>query len=332
MSSFNYKYIKIGTIDDLKDISVNTGSFWQSPLWAQILTKTGQAEVFVIENWEKPIFIERRAIWKGFSGLYILWIQDTAITEVLLTSIKTTIVSGKDLFLQIETLDSVQTTWNTGNAPFRRFIEPVTALLDLTLPEETLLTSFAEKGRYNIRLAQKRGITTRWVMSSDKYSSGKTYLEEFFNLLDETTKRDGFSHNSLWYYQHFVETLESHNAGGLLIAEKDGTLHAAGVFAYFWESALYYYGASSSDREIRRDMATYLLQWDAIREAKKRQCTTYDFLGISPNGRGKLAGVTEFKLRFNPEKKHWPREQVIVFRPFMLFLFRCISKLRKLLK
>lgn len=50
MSSFNYKYIKIGTIDDLKDISVNTGSFWQSPLWAQILTKTGQAEVFVIEN------------------------------------------------------------------------------------------------------------------------------------------------------------------------------------------------------------------------------------------------------------------------------------------
>ena len=79
-------------------------------------------------------------------------------------------------------------------------------------------------------------------------------------------------------------------------------------------------------------MATYLLQWDAIREAKKRQCTAYDFLGISPDGRGKLAGVTEFKLRFNPEKKHWPHEQVIVFKPFMLFLFQCVSKLRKIFR
>lgn len=50
MSSFNYKCIKIGSGDDLKGISVSIGSFWQSPLWAQILTKTGQAEVFVIEN------------------------------------------------------------------------------------------------------------------------------------------------------------------------------------------------------------------------------------------------------------------------------------------
>lgn len=48
-------------------------------------------------------------------------------------------------------------------APFRRFIEPVTALLNLTLPETELMASFAEKGRYNIRLAQKRGITTKWV-------------------------------------------------------------------------------------------------------------------------------------------------------------------------
>jgi len=42
-------------------------------------------------------------------------------------------------------------------------MEPVTAILDLEVDEEKLMASFAEKGRYNIRLAQKRGITTKWV-------------------------------------------------------------------------------------------------------------------------------------------------------------------------
>lgn len=97
-------------------------------------------------------------------------------------------------------------------------------------------------------------------------------------------------------------------------------------------SAIYYYGASSSDRDIRRDMATYLLQWDAIREAMKRGCSEYDFLGISEDGTGKLAGVTEFKLRFNPEKRYLPAEQVIVYRPVILKLLQMISKIRKLFK
>jgi lipid II:glycine glycyltransferase (peptidoglycan interpeptide bridge formation enzyme) len=79
-------------------------------------------------------------------------------------------------------------------------------------------------------------------------------------------------------------------------------------------------------------MATYLLQWEAIKEAMKRQCATYDFLGISADGKGKLAGVTDFKLRFNPEKKQWPQEQVIIYKPLMLFLLRVMSKIRKFFK
>lgn len=65
------------------------------------------------------------------------------------------------------------------------------------------------------------------------------------------------------------------------------------------------------------------LQWDAIREGEdqSRLQNLSDFLGISGDGKGKLAGVTEFKLRFNPEKKHWPSEQVIIFKPTTLFFF-----------
>ncbi len=99
--------------------------------------------------------------------------------------------------------------------------------------------------------------------------------------MEETTERDGFSHNALPYYQTFLRTLEKYNAGGLLLTVKDGAIHAAGIFVYWNNHAIYYYGASSNDAEIRRDHGTYLLQWEAIKEALHRDCTDYDFLGIS---------------------------------------------------
>lgn len=339
MSSFIFKYIQKGSKVDIKGLFSSNTSFWQSHLWAEILVKTNQAEVIIAEN-KDSLLIERRKIWWKYTWLYILGADSSLITADFLASLRSEISKKNDLFLQIEPLsENVQrSTFNVqrSKAPFRRFIEPVTALLDLTIHEEELQASFAEKGRYNIRLAQKRWVTTRWVGASEacneEWQKKKTYIEAFFDLLDETTQRDGFAHNSLAYYKNFVETLESSNAGGLLIAEKDGILHAAGIFAYWGDTAIYYYGASSSDKEIRRDMATYLLQWEAIREGIARKCKTYDFLWISADGKGKLAGVTEFKLRFNPEKKHWPQEQVIILKPMLLFIFRCISKARKMFK
>jgi peptidoglycan pentaglycine glycine transferase (the first glycine) len=291
------------------------------------------------ESWS--ITIERRKIVGKYTWLYILWVEPELITEEFLSSIKRDILKKTDLFLQIEPInDNEQWTINNEriSAPFRRFLEPTTATLNLRdQDEEGLLTSFAEKGRYNIRLAQKRGVETRWVKGNQTLNVKRwmlhveiSYIEAFFDLLQETTSRDGFSGNSLAYYQHFVETLEKNNAGGLLVAEKDWILHAAGIFAYWGDTAIYYYGASSSDPAIRRDMATYLLQWDAIREGKKRECKTYDFLWISPDGKGKLAGVTEFKLRFNPEKVELPAEIVVIYKPNLLKILQIVSKIRKL--
>lgn len=349
MSSNNYKNIKIGwNKGKIEYKSSKNNSFWQSPLWAEILGKTHQArDIILCAVDSHEILLERRTIFGKYTGLYALGVDRNSINEELLEYIKTEIRQNNDLFLQIEPLETVNSkqwtvnskknpplfsfifsffSWN--KAPFRRFIEPMTAILDLWIDEEKLLASFAEKGRYNIRLAQKRGISTRFVSHNTRYWD-KTYLDAFYELLEETTARDKFSHNSLTYYQHFLETLEAHNAGGLLVAERDGVLHAAGIFVYWGGEAIYYYGASSSDREIRRDMATYLLQWEAIQEGMKRHCKAYDFLWISEDGTGKLAGVTEFKLRFNPEKVHLPSEVVVIYKPILLRLLQIVSRLRK---
>ncbi|MCB9806398.1 peptidoglycan bridge formation glycyltransferase FemA/FemB family protein [Candidatus Peribacteria bacterium] len=76
-------------------------------------------------------------------------------------------MSSNDLFIQVEPLSTSIDT--NSPAPFRRFIESSTALLDLNnVSEDILLASFAEKGRYNIRLAEKRGVTTRWVRANEQ--------------------------------------------------------------------------------------------------------------------------------------------------------------------
>ena len=370
MSSFIFKYNHTHEKQDSDEEKPVSWSFWQSTLWSTILTKTKQAEIITTHIGNTFVVIERRTIWRSYTGLFILGVSPALVTQNFIESLQSEVVARHDLFLQIEPMDYVQEqrakSKEPRKAPFRRFLEPVTAILDLKWKtEDSLIASFAEKGRYNIRLAQKRGVTVRWVQSNEicnpayggtsvkretwnekveietcpleKGGQGglwkqETYIENFYKLLEETTNRDGFSHNSLEYYKSFVETLEENNAGGLLVAEKEGILHAAGVFAYWGDVGIYYYGASSSDATIRRDMATYLLQWEAIREAMRRGCTTYDFLGISHDGKGKLAWVTEFKLRFNPEKTPLPEERVFVFKPWLLWCLQFLSRSRKLFK
>ena len=121
----------------------------------------------------------------------------------------------------------------------------------------------------------KRGVTVEWV------DVNAENIDTWMGLLTQTTSRDGFAHNSRAYYEAFLR--ERTNVE-LAFAYYEGHVIAAGIFVYLAESALYYYGASSSDAETRKHMAPYLLQWHAIEEGKRRGCTLYDFLGIASPG------------------------------------------------
>ncbi len=134
-------------------------SFWQSNIWAEILQKTNQAQdIYLCSSDTHGVLVERRSIFRNYTGLYILGVDRNLLHEELLDFIRLNIKNPQDLFLQIEPLSKLQTTNYKlqTKAPFRRFIEPTTAILNLNTDEEALLASFAEKGRYNIRLAQKR--------------------------------------------------------------------------------------------------------------------------------------------------------------------------------
>jgi lipid II:glycine glycyltransferase (peptidoglycan interpeptide bridge formation enzyme) len=154
-----------------------------------------------------------------------------------------------------------------------------TVLVDLTSTEENMLFRMKQKTRYNIRLAEKKGVSLRIGTQRD--------FPMLYRMYAETSVRDGFVIRDEGYYKTVWETfLPAHDSMferanvptcEPIIAEVDGDPVAAIFVLYFAGWAYYVYGMS---RKIHRDrMPTYLLQWEAMKRARAKGCTVYDLWG-----------------------------------------------------
>lgn len=186
-----------------------------------------------------------------------------------------------------------------------------TNILDLTLSLDELLSQMKPKGRYNIKLAEKKGVVVKKGDIKD--------LDIFYSLLIETTKRDNFRPNPFEYYKSMLENLKN---SILLFAFHENDILSAGIFTYTKNQSLYYYGASSN---IKRNlMSPYLLQWEAIKIGKERGCKYYDFMGIADpeNPKDQLINVTDFKLKFGGRIVRFNPSYHIVHNPFYYYLYK----------
>src|SRR5258706_5412636 len=134
-----------------------------------------------------------------------------------------------------------------------------------------MLARMKQKTRYNIRLAEKRGVTLR-VGTKDN-------LPMLYKMYAETSVRDGFVIRDEGYYQT-VWNLFMNSSEPIcepLIAEVDNEPVAAIFVFYFAGRAYYVYGMSRNAH--REKMATYLLQWEAMKRARAKGCSIYDLWG-----------------------------------------------------
>ncbi len=201
-----------------------------------------------------------------------------------------------------------------------------TLILDVTKTNEQLLSEMKRKGRYNINLAEKKGV--KCMRIAGKTVSEKD-LNDFWDLNNETTNRDAFSGHEKKYYRNFLKLISPY--ADLFFAEaEDGTRIATAISTFAGEKAIYYFGASTSNPEYRNLMAPYLLQWTMIQEARKRGCTTYDFLGIAPENEPThaYAGISEFKWKFGGTRQTFAPGQEIVFDKKWYWLYRIAKKVR----
>jgi peptidoglycan pentaglycine glycine transferase (the first glycine) len=162
-----------------------------------------------------------------------------------------------------------------------------TVMLDLTVSEEELLERMKPKTRYNIRLAERKGVQIRPGTVED--------YPLIYRMYAETSLRDGFTIREEGYYQTVWETFHRQGMAEPLIAEVDNLPVAALVLFYFAGKAWFLYGMS---RDLHREnMPNYLLQWEAMLRAKEKGCRAYDLWG-APNKFDEtdpLWGVYRFK-------------------------------------
>ncbi len=172
-----------------------------------------------------------------------------------------------------------------------------TVLVDLAGTEDELLQRMKQKTRYNIRLAERKGVTVRVGAQAD--------LGMLYRMYAETSLRDGFVIREEGYYRRvwstFVGNLGQpgscmgYPVAEPLIAEVDGEAVAAVIVYRFAGKAWYLYGMS---RQVHREkMPNALLQWEAMRRAKSAGCTVYDLWGAPDvfDASDTLWGVYRFK-------------------------------------
>lgn len=313
------------------DIENSDLSWWQSPTWADILITSGQArEVFYYGYLDSTyLLIEIRSIGLGLYGAFSLGVSASQIGsdwEDFVVELQKYLQKRNILFLQIEPTDTEIKNQNTQK-PYKKFLTPHTRVLDLSLNEDEILAQMHEKWRYNIRLATKRGAVVELVRSTPEN------LDIWMRLLVDTLSRDGFAGNSRSYYEVFIRSLEKNNQWWLYFSSFEGRVIAGGIFVFTPTRAIYYYGASSSLSADRKQMAPYLLQWTAIREAKMRQIPVYDFLGVADpsDPDDNLKWVTDFKEKFGWEMVVLPAKMLYPLS-WKYSGFSVLQKIKNLLK
>lgn len=247
------------------------------------------------------------------------------ISSKMIGQIKKIAHKSRAIFLRLEPTQNFK--FPRGFHKSHASYQPDTTLvLDLKLSEDEILKQMKEKGRYNIHLAERKGVKIELSKNADT----------FYRLLAQTTSRDKFSSHEKSYYQNLLETLsgEDFNKGftKLFLATYNSEPLAAIIVTFYKNTATYYFGASSDSN--RNLMAPYLLQWSAIRYAKNLGCRYYDFLGISPENshKHKWAGVTEFKKKFGGTIVKYPCAREYIFRPFLYIVLVFAKRLRSLLQ
>lgn len=192
---------------------------------------------------------------------------------------------------------------------------PDTVIVDLERDPDAILAAMKPKTRYNVRLAERHGVTVR--------QAGVGAISRWYQLYQETAQRDRIAIHQEDYYRMVLELAGVMSAAGqpcpdvrLYLAEHETDLLAGIIVAHWNGTATYLYGAGAN---IKRNlMASYLLQWHAMQRARDAGCSSYDLFGIPARGddpKDPMHGLYRFKTGFGGVMVNRPGCQDLIYRP-----------------
>jgi peptidoglycan pentaglycine glycine transferase (the first glycine) len=307
-------------------------TFLQSWNWGEFNSKMGgKIWRFGIYNQEKLISVAfvykisaRRGTFlfiphgpvvaEGLSGqdkkeileLILVQLSDIAGKE------KASFIRVAPIFARNEENENVFLDLGFRQAPIHMHPE-VTWELDITLPEEELLMNMRKTTRYLIRQAEKNPDVE--IIISDKIED----LKLFWPVYLETAKRHNFVVFSEKYLEAEFDSFIGDKQISIFLGKYKGQVVSAAIFV-FWQDMCFYH-QSGSLSQFNKIPVSYLLQWQAIKEAKNKGCRTYNFWGIAPDiktesdaqkSKHPWAGLSLFKMGFGGYVKNYVKTQDLI--------------------
>ncbi len=211
----------------------------------------------------------------------------------------------------------------TNNArPGRPLFTKYTFQLDLTPSEEKLFGQLSSKTRYNVNVAFKKGVQIY-------ENTTKEGMDQYVEILNETTQRQGFYAHTPAYFKTMWEVLGRTGMLRVFTAVYEEKVLVSWIMFVF-NGVLYYpYGAS---RSIHRDvMASNLMMWEMIRFGKQQGCKSFDMwgsLGPEPNEKDPWFGFHRFKKGFGGELVEFLGTYDLVTNPPLYPIYRIVEDLR----
>lgn len=200
----------------------------------------------------------------------------------------------------------------------------LTNQLDITRSEEELLLGMRKTTRYEVKKALSEGIKITTSIDSEA-------IKSFYDLQLKTAQRQKFVPFPLRFLKEQFEVFSQDDQVLLYKAEKDGHLLANAFVIFYGQEAVYHYGASTI--EGRNFPGAYLIQWEAIKEAKKRGLKRYNFWGVAPQEATghRFAGLSIFKRGFGGEDvQYLPAQDLVINKPLYLVNYLIETARRKI--
>lgn len=295
-------------------------SFLQSRQWQGMQEKLGVKTWWLEENNVRALVLKRN-LPLGRSWLYIPRGPVGKMSQGLERKLIEIAEQENAIFVRVD--PEIQTPLAAPWRKSEREVQPSnTLILDLTKSEEELLGQMHQKTRYNIRLAQKKGVQVR-------FSKDISDIEHFLKLSKDVSERTTFSYHPDNYYRAILRT----DLAEIALAEYQNQVLAAHVVISFGDTATYVHGASSSTQ--RDVMAPHLLQWETIKRAKEQGYKKYDFFGIAPEGADKnhpWSGVTRFKIGFGGNRVDYIGAYDLVLNEGMYHVFNAVRRFKSMLR
>jgi lipid II:glycine glycyltransferase (peptidoglycan interpeptide bridge formation enzyme) len=200
----------------------------------------------------------------------------------------------------LDDADDIQNLFSKNgfrDAPLHILAE-TTWLVDVSVEEKDLLKGMRKNHRNLIRRCIRDGVRV-------EIKTGEAALDRLNDMLDTVAKRHHFHRFSRKYISDEFRTFQKENEAAIFEAYlPDGTLDASAIIMFFGTMANYRHSASLNlDKRLP---SSYLIQWEVMREAKKRGMKWYNLWGIAPTDASKehpFHGITHFKKGFGGQER-----------------------------